>query len=48
MHNNVLLSIIFRENWLILQLANKFSFTIDARFVKHAFMIHLRILIMAI
>ena len=37
----------FQEIWSILQLPIKFSYTIDTRFVKHAFMIHLSMLIMA-
>ena len=37
----------FKEIWLILHLPINFSYTVDARFVKQAFMIHLSILIMA-
>ena len=39
----------FKVIWLIIQLPINFYYTIasDARFVKHAFMVHLSMLIMA-
>ena len=43
-----LINVFFKEIWLILdQLSINFSYTFDARFVKHAFMIHLSMLVMA-
>ena len=38
---------VFKGIWLILQLPINFSYTSDARFVKHPFMIHLSMLTMA-
>ena len=38
---------VFKEIWSILQLPINFSYTFDARFVKHPFLIHLSMLIMA-
>ena len=44
---NMLSLIGFKEIWLILQILIYFAYTIEARFEKHAFMIHLSILMMA-
>ena len=36
-----LINMFFKEIWLIDQLPINFSYTFDARFVKHAFMVNL-------
>ena len=43
----IMINMFFKEIWSILQLPINFSCTFDARFVKHAFMIHLSMLIIA-
>ena len=44
----IMINMFFKEIWSMLQLPINFSYTFDARFVKHAFMIHLSMFIKAI
>ena len=43
-----MINMFFKEMWSILQLPFNFSYTLNARIVKHAFMIHLSMFIMAV